>query len=266
MALFKYDKPGKGIDKDTPRAKGIFLYFDLLWRKLGRLIVSNFLYFITSLPILFLYYVLAYAFFGAIMTADADPLTQNQAAVIATVLVATLWGTGPVSCGLDYILRNLAREEHTWVNSDFFEQSKIGFRHGIVFFLVDLVMLVCTCVSLMFYWQLSSSGGAFAIAMTATVIAILVLYTAMHFYLYQVEVTFSGGILNTYKNAFLLAAGTMPMCILLSATVIAVSLGFLTNLSPIGIVVFAAVIWLSAVRFIPEFYAARFIKRTLIKD
>lgn len=266
MAIFNYDKPGKGVEKDTPRAKGIFLYLDLLWRKLGRLVFSNLLYFVTSLPVLFVYYMISFAIFGAFLPEETEAIAHNQAAIIASITVATLWGTGPVSCGLDYILRNIAREEHTFTVSDFFEQSKKGFLHGLVFLTVDIIVLAIGIIAMNFYWNVAASGGLMEISMLATVVAIITVYTAMHFYLYQVEITFCGGLLDTYKNSLLLAIATLPMCILLGIIVVAVSVGFLGNLSPVGIVLFAVVIWLSALRLVPEFYAARFIKRKFIQE
>ncbi len=266
MAFFNYDKPGKGVEKGAPRAKGVFLYFDLLWRKLGRLILVNLLYFATALPILFLYYILAYAFFGAILPEGTEALAHNQAAVIAAIVIVCLWGAGPVSCGLGYVLRNIAREEHTFTVVDFFEQSKKGFLHALVFFAVDIAVLFLGTIAVTFYWNLASGGGMMTIMLLGTVVAILTLYTVMHFYLYQVEVTFSGGILSVYKNSLLLAVATLPMCILLGVIVTFVSVGFLGNLSPIGIVDCALEFWMSVIRFIPEFYTARFIKRKLIPD
>jgi len=40
--------------------------------------------------------------------------------VLVTILFTVLWGMGPVTCGFTYVLRNYAREEHSWLFSDFF--------------------------------------------------------------------------------------------------------------------------------------------------
>ena len=265
MTFFNYEKPGKGIEKDTPRAKDVFLYFDLLWHKLGMLLLVNILYFVTSLPVLLLYYLLAGGLLGGIMPEEAPDITKNQAVLISVLIVCALWGTGPVSCGLSYVLRNIAREEHAFTVSDFFEQSKKGFFHSLVFLAVDVLVFISGTIALGFYWNLASKGGALEIALMATVVAVLVLYTAMHFYLYEVEVTFKGNVLSIYKNSFVLACATLPICLLLGAVVVFVSYGFLRNISPLGIVVVAFVFWMSVIRFIPEFYTARLIKRKVIK-
>ena len=265
MAFFNYDKPGKGVEKDAPRAKGVFLYFDLLWRKLGRLVLSNLLYFVTSLPVLFVYYMVAFALFGVFLPEGTEAIAHNQAAIIAAITMATLWGTGPVSCGLGYILRSIAREEHAFVTSDFFEQSKKGFWHGLVYLGVDVIVLSISIIAINFYWNVAASGSVMGIAMLTSFVAIIAIYTAMHFYIYQVEITFCGKLLDTYKNSLLLAIATLPMCIFLGIIVVVVSVGFLGNLSPVGIVLCAVIIWMSALRLVPEFYTSRLIKRKFIE-
>lgn len=266
MGLFNYDKPGKGVEKDAPRARGIFLYLELLWRNLGKLILSNLIYFGTSLPILVVYYLMSFAFLSGALPQDADGVTLNQAAMMATLIIATLWGTGPVSCGLTYVLRNIAREEHTWVCSDFFEKAREGFRHSIVFLLVDIAVLFVGATALSFYMNLAMGGNAMSILLMVTVITVMTLYTAMHFYMYEFEVTFEGKLACVYKNSFIMAAATLPMCVLLGVIIFFISVNFLGHLSPIGIIFFALVFWMSVMRFIVDFYSARVIKRKLIPD
>ena len=62
--LFNYDKPGPGVDKDAPKRKGIFLFLTLLWRNSGKLLISNMLYFVVSLPVLALYAMIISIFLG----------------------------------------------------------------------------------------------------------------------------------------------------------------------------------------------------------
>lgn len=53
---FNYSKPGPGVDKDAPKKKGIFLFFELFFRKFWKLIHANMLYFICSIPMLLIVY------------------------------------------------------------------------------------------------------------------------------------------------------------------------------------------------------------------
>lgn len=58
--FFNYDKPGPGVDKNAPKHWGIFLYFELLWRNFGKMLLSNMLYFVVSMPVLALYFISTY--------------------------------------------------------------------------------------------------------------------------------------------------------------------------------------------------------------
>ena len=120
--FFNYDKPGPGIEKDGPKKKGLFLYFELFWRKLGKLFLSNMLYVALSAPVILAYHFFCFYVLSAIVPAEfsAETTVFNQLVLFATVLLTVFMGTGPVSCGYTFLLRNFAREEHVWMVSDFF--------------------------------------------------------------------------------------------------------------------------------------------------
>lgn len=262
--FFNYDKPGPGVDKNAPKKKGIFLYFELLWRNFGRMLLSNIIYFAVSLPISAIYSIFISAILGAFLPADTDATIMVQTSLIMTLVLVALWGTGPVSCGLTYVLRSFAREEHTWVFSDFFQKSREGFKHGIVFLLVDMAMLAATVISASVYWNLALGGNSIFMILLLVVALVMIIYTAMHFYMYELEVTFEGSILEVYKNSFIMAAATLPMCILLAAIIFFVSMNLLAFLSPVGVLLVAMLCWMSFMRFIVDFYSARVIKKNLI--
>lgn len=262
--FFNYDKPGPGVEKNAPRKKGIFLFFELLGRNFGKLMLANMLYFAVSLPVLLIYYVLVSYFLGTLMPGAVGSLALLQTSIIITVLVAILWGTGPVSSGYTYILRNAVREEHTFLVSDFFEKGREGFLHGLVFFAVDVVMLISFLTAILTYWGLSAKmGGIYTVLLYLTVLMV-VIYTIMHFYLYEMEVTFKDGVIRLYKNSFLLAFATMPVCLMIGILIVVLSFALLKFLTPVAILVVAFLCWTSLMRFIVDFYTARVIKNNIL--
>lgn len=262
--FFDYNKPGPGVEKNAPKKKGIALYFELLWRNIGKLMLSNILYFAVSLPVIVLYFMIVSYFLSIAMPEAAGTIVLPQIAVIITVLVVTLWGTGPVSCGYTYILRNTAREEHTFLFSDFFEKSKESFRHGLVFLIVDVIMLICSFSALLVYGQMAEkSGGIYTVLFAITVLT-LILYTSMHFYMYEFAVTFTDGVISIYKNSIIMAFATIPMCILLGAIICFLSFILLGIFMPTIVIILALVCWVSIMRFIVDFYTARVIKSKVI--
>ena len=92
----------------------------------------------------------------------------------------------------------------------------------------------------------------------------IIFYTIMHFYLYEIEVTFKDGILRLYKNAFLMAFATMPMCLLMGAVIVLISFVLLSFLTPVAIMIVAFILWISVMRFMVDFYTARVIKKQIL--
>ena len=262
--FFNYDKPGPGVEKDAPRKKGVFLFFELLGRNFRKLVLANMLYFAVSLPVSVLYFIISLLFMTAVLPDGVMTVGFMQFTVIMTLLLVVLWGTGPVSSGYTYILRNAAREEHTFLASDFFQKSKESFLHGLVFLIVDIVMLIAFSTSVLTYGKLSEQEGGIYVLLFVLAGVMIVFYTIMHFYLYEMEVTFKDGILRLYKNAFLMAFATLPMCLLIGAIIVIISLVLLSYLTPVAIIVVAFILWISVMRFMVDFYTARVIKKQIL--
>jgi len=264
--FFNYDKPGPGVEKDAPRKKGAPLYFELLGRNFSKLMLANMLYFAVSLPVFAIYFIIISYFSGIAMPDAAGTMASLQINFIITLMIMILWGVGPVSCGYAYILRNTAREEHTFLASDFFEKSKESFIRGVVFWFIDLVMLVSSATAVIVYKSLSESmGGIYTVLLFASGIIIL-LYTIMHFYIYEFEVTFENKLLQVYKNSFIMSLSTLPMCILITFIIYFCTTVILGFLNPILSLIIAFVFWISVMRFIVDFYVARTIKRKLLTE
>ncbi len=265
MGIFPdYNKAGPGIDKNAPKKKGIFLYFELLWRYLWKFVQSNMLYVAVSLPILFIYHYLFFGIFGMIYGAEVDIDTVNHSALVFTVLLTILWGTGPVSCGYTRILRSIAREEHVWVSLDFFREIKKSFKHGLVFLIVDLVVFVTSMVSIMVYSSYAQNGNWLYFIPMCVVITAIAFYTLMHFFMYEFEITFENKVKEIYKNSMLMSIAAFPMCALITAIIYILTELVLASMQS-GLIIGASfIIWIGLMRFIIDFYVARFIKRQFL--
>lgn len=267
MGIFpNYEKAGRGVDKNAPKKRGIFLYFELVWRYLWKLLKANMLYTAVSIPVLMLYHYLFLCVFGTVYGADADVAMINHSALTLTVLLAIFWGTGPVSCGFTHILRAMAREEYVWVSLDFFKRAKDCFKHGLVFLLVDIAVFLIAMVSLSVYGAYAEDKGiVFLIPMVIIIIG-LAIYTAMHFYMYEFEITFDNKIKEIYKNSLLMSIATFPMIILTGGLICLMSYFVLGILPSAGVIGIAFLCWVGLMRFIIDFYSARYIKKNFLKE
>lgn len=267
MGLFPdYNKAGPGIDKNAPKKKGVFLYFELIWRYFSKFILSNMLYVAVSLPILMVYYLLFWNVCNNIPSYAQNPEIVTHSAIIFTILLAIFWGTGPASCGYTRILRSMAREEHVWISLDFFRTARKSFMHGLVFLIVDILVFVTSMISITVYSAHAQNSNILYIIPMYVVIIALSFYTLMHFFLYEFEITFENKIKEIYKNSMLLSIAAFPMCAVITAIIFLLAYTLLAVMSTGLVMVITFIIWIGLMRFMIDFYAARFIKRHFLVE
>lgn len=112
FGLFDYNKPGPGVDKNSPKKKGFVVFFEIYFRKFWKLIIANLLYVLVSLPV----------------------LTSGMAEV-----------------GLTYITRNFAREKHAFVSGDFFDTIKKNWKQALPIGIVNLLLTFMIVFDIWFF-------------------------------------------------------------------------------------------------------------------
>ena len=224
MGLFfkSYDKPGPGIDPDAPQKRSFFRFFDIFFRKFWHFSKTSMLYSITLIPTFIII-----AFLMMIVTLKmaegvATEITSQESAWIILPalflanLYTALWGMGPATAGVTYIMRNFSREEHAWLWSDFKDSVKGNFKQAIVVFLIDLVMAVLFYVAIVVY----SSMTGFMSALVGIVYLMIAIYTMMHFYIYPMMVTFDLKLKDLYRNALLFTISKLPSNLFVAAVLV----------------------------------------------
>ncbi len=163
--LTGYNKPGPGIDKNRPKKKRFFLFFELYFRKFTKLIQLNLLYLICCLPIITI---------------------------------------GPATAGFVYILRCYAREEHAFLMSDFFDAAVKNWKQSFISSLINGAILALCCVSIGLYSKMiqRTGNGALMILMIPC-ITFLAIFIVMNFYFHLILITFKLKLSQIYKNSFL---------------------------------------------------------------
>ncbi|MBQ2615084.1 MAG: YesL family protein [Clostridia bacterium] len=233
MGLFySHTRPGKGIDPNAPQQKSVPRFFSIFFRKFWHSVRVNLLYTAALIPTYIVVFLLSgfvtSAFFlipgvGALLqqyeTAGAwfDILIR----LLTTNLFVVLWGMGPATAGITYIMRNFAREEHAWVWSDFKDAVKNNWKQALGVFVIDCIIFTLCMVALIVYSQM----GGFAGALRYVMVMILLVYTMMHFYIYPIMVTFELKLKDIYRNALLFACGKLPSNLLILALQILIHVG-----------------------------------------
>ncbi len=266
-------KEGKGIDKNEPQKKGFFLFFDIIWHKLGKFIQANALYSILSILWLAFLYLVAPVRIEWLQSIvgnaeGADAMTQAMAfglREIFTLVMFNLWGNPLLGPSYAYITRCFTRGEPLFgVWSDGFDTFKQNFKQAIALFIIDAVVVIMGITAAFFYYgQYTSTGNNAWLFLCGLFGALIFIYTIMHYYIYQIMITFECSLGQLFKNAILCAVAHLPMAIVHTV----ISAGIIIALSfavfPGIVIVFDLLLGLCLTRFPMEFYAARVVKKII---
>jgi len=267
FGFFDYSKPGPGIPKDLPPKSKFIVFFEVLGRKFWKLCYLNLLYFITSLPILFIIYLIFGSFILPYIqdTISAQKYIEN-AKNIESMLFMFLnifviggfmaFGIGPTTAGYTYILRNFAREEHAWVTSDFFENIKKNIKESIITLVVDFIILFTFYVNIRFYSAMEKQYPTLYLVKYFIFVAFAI-YLMMHIFIYPMMVTYNLKVRHIYKNAFIFTILKLPhtigilliiLAVLLIPAVIFLTTGFILAMF------LYFVLWVSIIGLIQNFF------------
>ncbi len=286
MGIFRYNynKPGPGVDKDAPKKKGLFLYLELLKRKFGKLAQTTMLYFICSIPMLIIMNILFLFFpinFEGLISEAATAVgasvdmeaIQTEAAsgvwmlgMYFSVTMLVLWGSGPASAAFSYITRCFTREEHSWIMSDFFQRFKENFKQAIIVAVVDVLVLCLGVNAIVFYFQQAQSGATIWVILGCMSLMLMLVYTFMHFYIYQIMVTYECKLKDLYKNSLILALGKAPMNLVLTIICAAMVFAMFNYLNPLFALILSFLFFVGFAKYPIEFYAARTISRIFVPE
>ncbi len=214
MGLFfrSYNKPGPGIDPDAPQKRSFFRFFDIFFRKFWHFSKVSMLYSVALIPtfiiIAFFMLIVALKISEGAMSefSEQDMVWIILPALFLANMYIALWGAGPATAGMTYIMRNFSREEHAWLWSDFKDTVKSNFKQAIAVFLIDIVMAVLFYVAIIVYSSMTGIMGA----LVGVIYLMMAIYTMMHFYIYPMMVTFDLKLKDLYRNALLFAISKLP--------------------------------------------------------
>ncbi len=278
MGLFggNYSKVGPGVSKNAPEKTRFFLFFELLGRKFTKLIPLNIIYVITLLPLIF--GIMLSVTINPEILSSGDINIENLGSLPFFVftgdiigllfLLASVFVTGPATCGFTYVLRNMQRQEHTWIFSDFREHFAKNYKQGVIMGVIDIVVAFLLYVAYCFYAYtmpvLMSNNIAIALFGKYFIIVISVLFVMMHYYIYTMIVTFDMKLKDILKNAVIFSLGKLPLNIFISILLVAAALVSVLYML-IGILC-AAIFSVALLGFIVVFSVYPTIERSMISS
>lgn len=284
MGLFNnYMKPGKGVSKDEPEKKGFFLYWDILFHRFSKILGSNCLLMLTSLLwlaiLMFMYMQFIVPITPEKVTQflqdaggvdDIDAIAQTMIFslyVMFSVITFTFLGSGPVSASYAYVMKCFTNRQHAWIVSDGWDKFRENFKQSMAVIIIDVVVLFLVPTALRFYYsKLLEGNGFFGVPVYILAVAMIV-FMWMHFYIYQIMVTYECTLRQLYRNALICALGKLPMNIFLTIVCVCVTAApFLFGLNPFIAFIVSGVLGLCFTRFAIEFYATRCLNKIMINS
>lgn len=285
MKLFDFRKKDRvdAIAEDTtPNVK---YFFKLLWRKLTRLISINLLAILQFAP---LFAALAVYFwsdttpmitdttypmlqgvsdFGTVSPADmimmmTSSIQSNELyistatiIIIAALILIFALTFGLWNVGLTYLMRELVNGNPVFIFSDMKHAIKRNFKQGLLFGLLDFLLIVILFVDFNYLGALPSSF--YSDFMYVAIIAISLIYIIMRFYLYPMLITFDMNLKKLFKNALIFVAlGIKRNLLAILWVIVMLFINFLifVLLPPLGLIF--PILYLPAFPFFTVTYAA----------
>ena len=198
------------------------LFAEVLKVRWSALFGVNLLYMIIWIP--------AILWTGLNMTAlisHIDTLTGDQiTGLLATwllIMVPCIAITGPFNAGVSYVLRNWARDEHSFVLSDFKDAVKDNWKQALVISLIDGVMPFVMFTGWRFYGSMMQNS-AFYVVPAGLMLLICILWMLASTLAYPMLVTYKLKTRDVIRNSILLSVAKLPYAVLFKLATLAVPL------------------------------------------
>ena len=224
------NKDGKGVEKNEDTRPTFLNFFKNFFRKFPQLLRLNLLMIFQIIPLI----VIACLYFlgpksptmsnvmfaplfgidqasgGAAVSSLLDlssvqmglPLFSpavNVTIICLVVIMAITWGWQNI--GATYALRGLVKGDPVFVFSDFFYAIKKNLKQGLILGLIDFIISGVLIIDFFYFYQQTGSFGLDF--MYFAILALIILWFVMRFYIYNLLITFDIKIFKLIKNAFI---------------------------------------------------------------
>ena len=229
MNNYFYGKQGKGdyTVADMPQNR-LALFGEVLKVRWSGLFGVNLLYMVTWIPAIAWTFINVLALYN-LLNAEAGISGDDIIGLMNTwlmVMIPCIAITGPFNAGVTYVLRNWARDEHSFVLSDFKDALKANWKQALVISLIDGVMpfLVVTCWR--FYSGMLSRSMIFILPAALTLL-MGVTWTLASMLAYPMLITYELKTLDVIRNSVLMTVAKLPFALLIKlATLIVPTLAY----------------------------------------
>ena len=208
MNNYFYGKSGKGDYRieDMPQNRRQ-LFGAVLKTRWSALVGVNLLYVLFWLPAA-AWTILNY-FTLAAGTTDVAGLFSTY----LLILIPLIAMTGPFTAGATYVLRNWARDEHSFVWSDFWDAVKGNWKQSLVVSIISGLMPFFLYIGYSFYSALAAEKSMVFLIPLALLFLVFVVWKLSEMIMYMLIVTYKLKTKDVIRNAILLTIGNLPLAV-----------------------------------------------------
>jgi len=267
MNRFYYGKAGKGdfTKEDLPETR-MQLFWEMLRVRFTGLFRVNLLYVLAWIPAIIVIgrgVLMGYNGLLALSemqtqvdagTATVEALNEMNIEMMGylkavltqtlVLLIPALSITGPFTAGLCYVTRNWARDEHSFVLSDFWQAVKENWKQALPTSIITSLIPMMVYVCYTFYGDMAGSNVFFLVPQALSIM-VCVLWLCALMYIYPQMVTYEMNYKTLLRNSFIMAVSCLPMTVglkLLSIvpTLICAAVSFFTPYAVYACLAYAA--------------------------
>lgn len=211
MNNYFYGKAGKGDYRIEDMPQNRFqLFGEVLKVRWSAMMGVNLLYIVSWLP------AAAWTIINLMMLTSADSgAASNLAGYLSMyllVLAPCIALTGPFSAGIAYVMRNWARDQHSFVWSDFWDAVKGNWKQALLVSLISGIAPVVLYFGWQFYGSMAASSPLFYVPM-GLVLMMFIVWKLMEMVIYTMMVTYDLKFKDLLRNSFLLTIGKLPLAV-----------------------------------------------------
>ena len=236
MNRYYYGKSGKGdFTKDDLPETRMQLFWEMLRVRFTALFKLNLLYVLAWIPAIIVIgrgLVSGYNALTALSEmqmqveageATAEALLEMNGQMVdymkailmqtLVLLVPAIGITGPFTAGLCYVSRNWARDEHSFMWSDYWQNVKENWKHGLLTSFITGLVPVLVYVCYTFYGDMASQGSLFFLVPQALSIVVCAVWMCSLLYIYPQMVSYEMNYRTLVRNSVIMAISCLPQTV-----------------------------------------------------
>ena len=157
--------------------------------------------------------------------AEVNPMDYLQGTLITTllILIPCIAITGPATAGVSYVVRNWARDQHSFVLSDFWDAVKANWKQALAVSCISGALPFLVFVGTQFYADRASQAMIFVLPI-ALIALVGLLWSMATMIMYVMLVTYDLKLKDVIRNSILLTIGKLPFAVLFKLITLALPL------------------------------------------